>query len=69
MGYYLNAFLGQVNNLKKIEKQFKSARVVSLANDIALIPMCGDLFNEINNYRSDHDIGKWQFPTRDLKMR
>jgi hypothetical protein len=67
MSYFLNAFLGQVDNLKKIERKFKSASVVSLTTDIALIPMTEDLFNEMNNSRTENGIGKWEFLTTDVE--
>lgn len=68
MGYYLNAFLGRVNNLKKIESKFKTSKVVPLTTEIAFIPMTGKLFNEINNFRGDNGIGKWQFLTADIEV-
>jgi len=67
MGYFLNAFLGQVDTLDKIERKFNSAKVVSLTTDIALIPMSENLFNEINNYRGENAIRKWEFLTTDVE--
>jgi hypothetical protein len=67
MGYYLNAFLGQVHNLKKIESKFTASKIVPLTTELALIPMTGQLFNEINNYRGNNSIGKWQFLTSDIE--
>jgi hypothetical protein len=67
MGYFLNAFLGPVDNLKKIESKFNKAKVVPVTTEIALIPMTEDLFNEINNYRSENQIGKWELLTTDVE--
>jgi hypothetical protein len=67
MGYFLNAFLGQINNLKRIESKFKKAKVVPLTTEIALIPMTEDLFDEINNYRNENHIEKWELLTTDVE--
>jgi hypothetical protein len=68
MGYYLNAFLGRPDELKKIEGKFRALKIVPLTSELALIPMTGQLFDEINNYRGNNQIGKWQFLTSDVEM-
>jgi hypothetical protein len=67
MGYNLNAFLGRSDELKNIERRFRTSKIVQLTSDIALIPMTGELFDEINNYRTGNDIGKWQFLTSNVE--
>jgi hypothetical protein len=67
MGYLLNAFLGRPDGLKKIERRFPTSKIVLLTTEIALIPMTGRLFNEINNYRGNNIIKKWQFLTSDVE--
>ncbi|MCD9017981.1 hypothetical protein [Parachryseolinea silvisoli] len=67
MGYNLNAFLGRPDELKIIETRFRTSKVIQLTSDIALIPMTEELFDEINNYRTGNDIGRWQFLTGNVE--
>jgi hypothetical protein len=69
MGYNLKAFLGRPDELKIIEIRFRTSKIIQLTSDIALIPMTEELFDEINNYRTGDDIGKWQFLTGNVEMR
>jgi hypothetical protein len=38
-----------------------------LTQQIALIPMIGDLFNEINDYRANNDIDGYEYLTTDIE--
>jgi len=67
MGYYLNAFLGRPDSLKIIKDRFRTCKVVLLTAEIALIPMTGELFDEINNFRSNHETGTWRFLTTNVE--
>lgn len=67
MGYYLNSFVGRQERLEKLALQFTSAKVVSLKQGVALVPMTGELFNEINNYRVNNDLKGWEFLTKDVE--
>lgn len=67
MGYYLTGFLGRQEDLKGIEKKFQNSKIIPLTDQIALVPMTGELFDEINNYRGNNDIGKYKFLTSDIE--
>jgi len=67
MGYYLNAFIGSIENLEAITLRFKNAKTVLLTNQLAIFPMTSDLFNEINDYRASSNIGKYLFLTSDIE--
>ncbi len=47
MGYYLEAIIGNQQTLAQCASAFQHARVVPLAQEIAIIPITDDLFNEI----------------------
>lgn len=47
MGYRLQAIVGKQQTLARHESEFHHARVVPLTQDIALIPLTDDLFDEI----------------------
>lgn len=63
MGYNLKAFIGQVERLEPVTSRFKNAKLISLNEQIALIPMTGDLFNEINDYRTNNNIDGYEYLT------
>lgn len=67
MGYYLKAFIGRLEDLEKVKGKFQNAKTISLTDEIALTPMTKDLFNEINNYRTNNEIGKYEFLTTDVE--
>jgi hypothetical protein len=47
MGYYLQAIIGKQQTLTQHASAFQHARVVPLAQDIAIIPITDDLYDEI----------------------
>ena len=47
MGYYLQAIVGKQQMLAQQASAFQHARVVPLAQDIAIIPISDDLYDEI----------------------
>jgi hypothetical protein len=67
MGYYLNAFLGRQDDLKKIVEKFRTSKVVPLTDQVALLPMTEKLFDEINDYRINDTIGSFDFLTADVE--
>lgn len=67
MGYNLKAFIGQVESLESVTTQFKNAKLISLTQQIVLIPMTGDLFNEINDYRTNNNIDGYEYLTTDIE--
>jgi hypothetical protein len=49
MGYYLQAILGRHETLEQAASQFQHARVVPLAQGVAIIPMTDELYDEIGD--------------------
>jgi hypothetical protein len=49
MGYYLQAIMGKQQTLAQHASAFQHARVVPLAQDVAIIPMTDALYDEIAN--------------------
>src|SRR5262245_25520132 len=47
MGYYLQAIIGKQQTLAQHASEFQRARVVPLAQGIAIIPLTDDLYDEI----------------------
>jgi hypothetical protein len=47
MGYYLQAIIGKQQTLAQHASEFQHARVVPLAQGIAIIPLTDDLYDEI----------------------
>ena len=68
MGYNLKAFIGQVESLESATTQFKNAKLISLTQQIVLIPMTGDLFNEINDSRVNNDIDGYEYLTTNIEL-
>lgn len=68
MGYYLHGFLGQLHDLQEIKNTFNNSVIIPLTNQIGLIPMSGDLFDEINNYRVSNDMEKFEFMTAGVEQ-
>lgn len=47
MGYYLQAVIGKQQTLAQHAPEFQQARIVPLAQGIAIIPLTDDLYDEI----------------------
>jgi hypothetical protein len=47
MGYYLQAIIGKQQTLTQHVSAFQHARIVPLAQDIAIIPITDDLYDEM----------------------
>lgn len=47
MGYYLQALMGKQETLAQHASEFQHARVVPLAQGVAIIPLTDDLYDEI----------------------
>src|SRR5689334_12993441 len=67
MGYDLKAFIGKSADLERIEVKIKKALAVSMTNELSLIPMTEHLFNEINKYRRNNEVGKYEHLTTDVE--
>ena len=49
MGYYLQAIIGKQQTLAQHSSDFQRARIVPLAQGIAIIPLTDDLYDEIGD--------------------
>jgi hypothetical protein len=49
MGYFLKAFVGTTDALRKYTPEFQHARLVSLTQGMALIPLTDDLHAEVGS--------------------
>lgn len=47
MGYYLQAFIGQTNELNKIHLQYSISKLILLDQGISMIPLTEELFYQI----------------------
>ena len=54
MGYTLQAFIGEQAVLEKLD--FENAKVVALTDRVGLVPMTGELYDEINQMRAGPSI-------------
>jgi hypothetical protein len=66
MGYYLQAIIAKQQTLAQHASQFQHARIVPLAQDIAMIPIIHELYDEIGDagdvdsfYKLSPGIEKW----------
>jgi hypothetical protein len=68
MGYRLNAFIGQTENIETIASRYTKAKVILLTEKIVLLPMTTDLFDEINDHRFNNEIENYVFLTSDVEI-
>ena len=69
MGHYLKAFIGHKESLTPILEKYESANLVCLSNDMLMIPMTDELFDEINNLDSSSEILSFQFLTDNIEKK
>jgi len=67
MAYVLKAFIGKKKNLKGIEKEYQSAKIVELKNNYCIIPVTNSLFNEINKMRLSTKTNFYFYLTKDFE--
>ena len=67
MGYTLRAFIGRIIDLQVIVGTYNSAKIVNTGQDISIIPMTEELFDEINNFKSSKDINSFMFLTDNIE--
>ncbi len=68
MGYTLQAFIGRQSDLKIISAKYDNAQVVSVGQEISIIPMTEDLFDEINALSISEDINSFTFLTTNIEQ-
>lgn len=56
MGHYLKAFIGHKESLTPIREKYESSNLVSLSDEIFMIPMTDELFDEMNNLNTSPGI-------------
>ncbi len=61
MGYSLNAVIGCTPALHHLSSNFKNAKALNLHNELYIMPMSDELFDEINNYKPSNHIGSFIF--------
>ena len=54
MGYTLQAFIGEQAVLEKLA--FENAKVIALTDRVSLVPMIGELYDEINQLQASPSI-------------
>ena len=67
MGYTLHAFIGTRPDLAVLAENFHHASVLEVGKGIFLIPMTGELFEEINNFIVSGAIGKLTYMTLNVE--
>ncbi|WP_160713459.1 hypothetical protein [Chitinophaga solisilvae] len=68
MGYYLNAFIGKSRDINCICKAYNLAIPVNLDQDISLIPLTEDLFDQINELDATEGVDGFEYLTVTIEM-
>ncbi len=66
MGYTLQAFIGRQIDLQIIVGTYNNAKIVPVGQNISIIPMTSELFDEINNFSISEDINSFMFLTTNI---
>lgn len=67
MGYVLYAFIGKKEVLIKLQGKYSQVKICNLQQNISLIPMTGELYDEINNFISSDDINSFAYLTTNVE--
>ncbi len=59
MGYSLKAVIGCTPALHHLCSNFKNVKIINLHNELSIIPMNDELFDEINNYNPSNHVGSF----------
>ncbi|MFG3577777.1 hypothetical protein [Micromonospora chersina] len=62
MGYTLEAIIGSAGALQVAVSQLPAAVLVSLAQDLALVPMTDELFDAVTDGTTQKVLGFWNLP-------
>ena len=68
MGYYLSAFIGKSRDISCICDSYNKAKLVSLSQDVSLIPLTEDLFDQINELDTAESIGSFAYLTVTIEL-
>jgi hypothetical protein len=69
MGYYLQAFICKQSDKGTFVEIFDKAVGVDIGQELSLIPMSEDLFDQINNLSSSPSIGKFEYMTENVEQK
>src|SRR5215203_5264740 len=61
MGYYLQAFIGKKKDVETMVRNFNSAKVQYLEQDISLFIFTEELFNEITNLTPSENVEGFEY--------
>lgn len=67
MGYILYAFAAKEEILLPIQKVYLQAKLVKLEQGICLIPMTGELYDQINDFTISEDINGFVYLTTNIE--
>lgn len=67
MGYYLQAFICKTGDSDCLTNFFDKAIKVDIGQELSLIPMTEDLFDQINNFSTSNDIDNFQYLTENIE--
>lgn len=62
MGYELQAVIAGDGLLRAVSKDLAAARVATLGQGLALMPMTDELFDSVTDGSSDRPLGFWKLP-------
>ena len=67
MGYYLQAFLGHRAELELIQKEYSVSMIIDLEQNISIIPLTEELYDQINNYSESDSILIFEYFTINME--
>ena len=67
MGYSLQTFVGKYDDLEILIESYDSAAIKRLEQDLCLILLTEDLFNQINKHISSNSIKSFEYLTENLE--
>jgi len=67
MGYYLKAFIGQKESLTPISNKYSYSKLIDLSDQISMIPLTDELFDEINQMENSSEISSYEFLTENVE--
>ncbi len=65
MGYSLHGFIGEKDVLSVFD--YQNAKLIHLFDKLYLIPLTGELFDEVNDFRTNNGIEKFELLTTDIE--
>lgn len=68
MGHYLKAFIGHKESLTPIREKYDHSNLVGLSDEIFMIPMTDELFDEMNKLKTSSDILSFEFLNENIEM-